>query len=196
LKVISIFVLNHKENSLKTRIRKEVPADFPVVFDLIEAAFKSMPLAEGNEQFIVEKLRKNEAFIPELSLVAEVDGQVAGHILFTPLEIVNDTTVFKSLTLGPVAVFPEIQHLGIGSELVREGHRVAKNLGFTSCFLVGHPEYYPRFGYVPASRWAVQLPIDAPPEAFMAIELTQGALDGVSGMLRFLPEFGIADEAS
>lgn len=171
-------------------IRKELPADYPLVFRIIEQAFLTMPFADGDEALMVEEIRKNKEYIPELSLVAETEGRLIGHILFTPNKIISESSVFNSLTLAPVSVLPEFQNQGIGSKLIREGHRIAKTLGFTSCFVLGHADYYPRFGYHPAAKWGIPPPHGAPSEAFMAVELVPGALTGVSGTMKFLPEFG------
>jgi predicted N-acetyltransferase YhbS len=176
---------------MQLTIRQELPADYPAVFAIVETAFRTMQFADGDEQFLVEALRKNKAFIPELSLVAEADQQLVGHILFTPLWITNGDRNFSSLTLAPVSVLPEYQNMGIGSALIHEGHRIAVALGFTSCFVVGHPGYYPRFGYKPAGNWGIAPPHGAPPEAFMAAELIPGSLTGVTGVAKFLSEFGI-----
>jgi predicted N-acetyltransferase YhbS len=176
---------------MNIKIRQEVPADFQAVFDMVEAAFRTMPFADGDEHFLLVKLRKNKAFIPELSIVAEINTRLVGHILFTPYLITDGDAVFHSLAMGPVSVLPEYQRHGIGSRLIQEGHNVARSLGFTSCFLVGHPDYYPRFGYVPAAKWGFLPPHGAPSEAFMAIELVPGALNGVTGKGKFLPEFGV-----
>lgn len=180
-----------KKLHVKIVIRKEAPGDYPQVFEIIEQAFRTMPFADGDEQFLVESLRKNKAFIPELSLVAEADHKLVGHILFTPLQIIDGDKVYPSLALAPVAVHPEYQNRRIGSKLIEAGHEAAKTLGFRSCFVLGHPEYYPRFGYKPADTWGIPPPYGAPPEAFMAIELVPGALDGVSGTVSYLPEFGV-----
>jgi predicted N-acetyltransferase YhbS len=176
---------------MKVKIRKEQPSDYHAVFNIVELAFRTMPFADGDEQFLVEGLRKNKAFIPELSLVAEKEDKLVGHIVFTPLQIINGDKVFNSLTLAPVSVLPEYQSQGIGSKLIEEGHRIAKILGFTSCFVLGHPDYYPRFGYQPTGKWGIPPPHGAPPEVFMAVELVPSSLTGVTGVAKFLPEFGI-----
>ena len=98
---------------------------------------------------------------------------------------------FQTLVLGPVSVLPEFQKQGIGGELIKVGHKKAIDCGFDSVILIGHPEYYPRFGYKPASGWGIkthyQLPSD---DVFMAVELKENALKNVSGMVIFPPEFG------
>lgn len=172
-------------------IRKEIPSDYDRVFELTTKAFETMPFSEGNEDKLVVRLRNASAFIPELSLVAELGGQLVGHILFSPLVVDNGQEQFQSLVLGPVSVLTEFQKQGIGSQLILAGHQKAKELGFQSVILIGHPEYYPRFGYKPASTWGIKTQIPLPSDdVFMAVELVEGGLSGVSGMVIFPPEFG------
>jgi predicted N-acetyltransferase YhbS len=174
-----------------TIIRKENSFDHNWVIELTAKAFETMPFSEGDEDKLVENLRKASSFIPELSLVAELNGQVVGHILFTPMIIDNGQQQYQSLVLGPVSVLPEYQKQGIGGKLVIAGHQKAKELGFQSVILIGHAEYYPRFGYKPASTWGIKTQIPLPSDdVFMAVELTEGALSNVSGMVIFPPEFG------
>lgn len=172
-------------------IRKETPDDYALVIELTEKAFETMEFSDQKEGQLVDKLRKTPTFIDELSLVAEINGKVVGHILFTPLVIDNGQQQFQSLVLGPVSVLPDFQKQGIGGQLIISGHQKARELGFQSVILIGHPEYYPRFGYKTASgrglKVAMELPSD---DVFMAVELTENALSGVSGMVIFPPEFG------
>ncbi len=171
--------------------RKENTFDHNWVIELTEKAFESLEISDHNEGKLVDKLRKAPTFIEELSLVAELNGQVVGHILFTPIIIDNGEQQFQSLVLAPVSVLPEFQKQGIGGQLFRAGHQKALELGFQSVILIGHPEYYPRFGYKPASIWGIKTQIPLPSDdVFMAVELTDGALTGVSGMVVFPPEFG------
>ena len=171
-------------------IRKENSFDLNRVVELTEKAFETLEISDHNEGKLVDELRKAPTFIDELSLVAELDGQVVGHILFTPIIIDNGQLQFQSLVLAPVSVLPEFQKMGIGGQLIRAGHQKAKELGFQSAVLLGHPEYYPRFGYKPASGWGIKTHFELPSDdVFMAIELTENALSGVSGTVVFPPEF-------
>jgi predicted N-acetyltransferase YhbS len=171
-------------------IRKENTFDHNWVIELTEKAFETLEISDHNEGRLVDKLRKASTFIDELSLVAEVNGQVVGHILFTPVEIDNGHQKFQSLVLAPVSVLPEFQKMGIGGQLILAGHHKAKELGFQSAILLGHPGYYPRFGYKPASGWGIKTHYELPSDdVFMAIELTENGLYGVSGMVIFPPEF-------
>lgn len=134
------------------------------------------------------RLRNSTAFVPELSLVAVVDDEIVGHIMFTKIVIKAEKKTHTSLVLAPVAVLPKMQGKGIGGELILEGHKVAQALGFTSVILVGHPGYYPRFGYIRASSFGITLPIEVPDEAFMACQLTENALSEVNGVVEFPQE--------
>ena len=166
-------------------VRQEQENDSDSVFSVVKSAFETMEQASGDEQDLVNRLRKSDAFIPELSLVAEQNGKIIGHILFTRMKIGKH----GSLALAPVAVLPEYQNQGVGAQLIREGHRIARELGYRSVILVGHPGYYPRFGYRPASQWKITAPFEVPDEAFMALELVEGGLKGVSGEIEYAKEF-------
>jgi len=171
-------------------IRKETPGDYAWVVELTERAFQNMPFSDGNEGKLVAKLRQAPSFIGRLSLVAEIKGLVVGHILFTPIRIDNGYQQFESLALAPVSVLPEFQDHGIGSRLILTGHLIARDLAFESIIVLGHPEYYSRFGYQPASHWNIKAPFDLPSDdVFMALELTQGALKDVSGTVIYPSEF-------
>lgn len=173
-------------------IRQEEEKDYKEVFELTQEAFREVEYSDHQEQFLVEKLRKSDAFIPELSLVAEDEnGNIAGHILFTKIKIVNDQESFESLALAPVSVKPEFQNQGIGGLLIREGHRIARALGYQSVILIGHEKYYPRFGYEKTSNFGVSFPFEIPEENGMAVELVKEGLKNKKGMVKYPKEFGI-----
>jgi predicted N-acetyltransferase YhbS len=166
-------------------IRQEQKEDIDSVYRVVKSAFETMEQASGDEQDLVNRLRKSEAFIPELSLVAECDGKIIGHILFTKMKIGDH----PSLALAPVAVLPEYQNQGVGGKLIVEGHHIARELGYGSVIVVGHPAYYPRFGYKLASQWKITAPVEVPDEAFMVLELIEGGLKDVSGVIEYAKEF-------
>ncbi len=174
---------------MKIVIRQETPTDFPFVFVLIKEAFKNEPFSDFTEQFLVERLRKSATFIPELSMVAELEGEIIGHIILTEIKIVNDFQSFDSLALAPVSIKPDYQNKGIGGQLILQAHAKAIELGYKSVVLLGHKDYYPRFGYEKASKFAIKLPFDVPDENCMAIELVEGGLNGVTGMVEYPKEF-------
>lgn len=177
------------KNKVNIKIRQEKPADFEAVFNVIEKSFKHEEFTDHQEQFLVQRLRKSAAFVPELSLVAEYEKEVIGHILLTKINIKNGRDEFTSLALAPVTVRPEYQKRGIGGRLIEYAHKKATELGFESVILLGHADYYPRFGYKKASEFGIKIPFDAPDEFCMAIELTENGLTGVSGTVEYPKEF-------
>lgn len=166
-------------------IRQETEKDHPQVFELIKTAFQNEVHTDHREQHLVERLRKSDAFVPELSLVAEKEGQLAGHILLTRIKVNNQEKAYESLALAPVSVHPSWRKQGIGGDLITRAHEVARQLGFSSVILLGHAGYYPRFGYQRASEFGISLPFDVPDENCMAFELEENALAGVSGTVEY-----------
>jgi putative acetyltransferase len=142
-----------------------------------------------NEARLVENLRKSPDFIPELSLVAVKDKMVVGHILFSRITIQTKIGSFPALALAPMAVHPEFQKQGIGSKLIRQGFARCRKLGHKIVVVVGHPNYYPRFGFTSARAKGLEAPFSVPDEAFMVIEIAPGALNGISGMVIYPPAF-------
>ena len=189
-RIAFILGANYINMSQTVHIRKETPEDYQWVVQLTERAFKNMPFSDGNEGKLVAKLRQAPTFIGRLSLVAEIKGLVVGHILFTPIRIENGSQQFESLALATVSVLPEFQDQGIGSRLILTGHLIAQDLAFESIIVMGHPEYYSRFGYLPVSHWNIKAPFYLPSDdVFNALELTEGALSGVSGTVIYPSEF-------
>jgi predicted N-acetyltransferase YhbS len=165
-------------------IRPEEKKDYEEIKKLNDLAF-----GQSNEGKMIEHLRDNSKYIPELSLVATIDDDIVGHILFFPVEIKHDSEIHTVLSLAPMAVHPDFQKKGIGSKLVIVGLKKAEESGYTSVIVVGHPSYYPRFGFQPASNWNIRLPMDVPDEVFMALELKQDGLKGCHGVVEFPKEY-------
>lgn len=167
-------------------IREETAKDREEVEKLVYEAFLKAPHRDGHEQDLVRKLRLSASYIPELSLVAVSDERICGHILFTKAKI-NDKTV---LALAPLSVLPEFQRQGIGSALIRKGHERARDLGFTCSIVLGDPEYYGKFGYVPAKSRGILAPFDVEDKYFMCRYLTDLPQD-ISGVIQYDKAFGI-----
>ena len=163
-------------------IRPEENQDRAAVHALNSAAFGSP--AEAN---LVDALRQEAR--PVISLVAADDQTVVGHIMFSPVVLPGDPGL-RMKGLAPMAVAPQHQRQGIGSALVRAGLERCKMLGFGAVVVLGHPEYYPRFGFAPASRFGISCEYEAPDEAFMLIELETGYLRGASGKVQYHTAFG------
>lgn len=167
-------------------IRQETPQDYQEVYDLVSEAFATAEHADGNEQDLVAALRKGPAFIPELSLVAEKDGKLAGHILFTKARVGTQ----EVLVLAPLSVRPQYQRQGVGGALITEGHRIARQRGYSYSLVLGSETYYPRFGYIPAEQLGVAVPPGIPPANFMAIRLQENA-GMLHGAVEYAEEFGM-----
>jgi putative acetyltransferase len=163
------------------RIRAEEETDQDAVHDINLSAFDTD--AEAN---LVDALRKQAS--PIISLVAEDDGAIVGHIMFTPVSL-SEALGLKMMGLGPMAVAPKHQRKGIGSELVRTGLAQCKQLGAGAVVVLGHPEYYPRFGFEPASRFGVDSEYDAPDDVFMALEFDSKALSETGGTAMYHAAF-------
>lgn len=167
-------------------IRQENKNDFDEVYNLIKEAFKSAEQSDGSEQDLVVALRKGDSFIPELSLVAEIEGKIVGHILFTQATVGKDIV----LVLAPLSVLPEYQKQGIGTALIKEGHRVAEVLGYDYSLVLGNEKYYPKFGYIQADKLGIEVPEGIPSINFMGIQLREDA-HPISGALVYAKEFGM-----
>jgi putative acetyltransferase len=169
---------------MKTKIRQETIHDHLGIKYVNDLAF-----GQPNEGILIEKLRLNSQFITKLSLVAESEGKIIGHILFFPIKVQGDTKEYESLALAPMAVIPDFQNKGIGAQLIVKGLESAKEIGFKSVIVLGHKNYYPKFGFVPAGKWKIKAPFDVPDEAFMAMELVKDGLKDVSGIVEYPNEF-------
>jgi putative acetyltransferase len=164
--------------TLKITIRAEDESDQAAIRGVNDLAF-----GRPEEGCLVDNLRQLPEFEPRLSLVAELDQEIVGHVLFFPIYIhAEDREEYPCLSLGPIAVLPMFQKQGIGGKLIRAGHRAALDLDYTAVLLLGHPEYYPRFGYQPAKFWKIINPWQIMGEPWMAIELVEGALRGKAGL--------------
>lgn len=148
-------------------IRAETPADHDEIGAVADAAF-----GRATEARMVEAIRASDGFVPELSLVAEQDGRILGHVMLSYVQLEGTDT--RLIELGPLSVAPEHQRRGVGSALVQESLRLAEARGEPLVLVLGHPTYYPRFGFRPASELGIQPPDPSiPNEAFMAIPLAE-----------------------
>lgn len=163
------------------QIRPEQPADRPAIHALNASAFDTAAEAD-----LVDALR--ERAHPIVSLVADDDGEVVGHILFSPVSL-SGFPGARIMGLAPMAVTPDKQRSGIGSALVRAGLEQCRRLGFGAVVVLGHPDYYPRFGFRPASEFDIECEYDVPEGVFMALELEPGYLRSRSGMIQYHDAF-------
>jgi len=160
----------------------ETPKDIDSIRYVNEQAFGQIA-----EAAIVDKLRNRNALT--ISLVATEDNEVVGHIAFSPVVIESQCSSFEAVALAPMAVLPAHQRKGIGSQLVRAGLEECHRLGHDVVVVLGHPDYYPRFGFVPGKQRGIDCEFEVPDEAWMVLELREGALAGRSGTVKYQPEF-------
>jgi putative acetyltransferase len=163
-------------------IRGERPEDMAAIHEVYELAF-----GRPHEAALVDALRASGKVT--LALVAVEDDRVVGHILFSPVTIDSGDRTCSAVGLAPMAVLPKRQRRGIGSQLVKAGLLGCRNAGYDCVVVVGHPIYYPRFGFVPASRYGLKSEYEVPDEAFMVVAWSVGVLQGRGGIARYEPEF-------
>ena len=175
----------NKMESLEVRIRDEAPGDLSAVHSLHEQAFETKAEAE-----LVDLLRARGKAV--ISLVAERDREIVGHMLFSPLSIEPPAPGWKALGLAPLAVIPRLQRQGIGSKLVKSGLQHCRMLGIDLVFVLGHPHYYPKFGFRPASTFGFENEYQAD-QAFMLIEINPGVSVRYQGLVKYAPEFNELD---
>lgn len=162
-------------------IRAEQDRDLDAISSVNTAAFPS-----DAEAVLVKALRKEAN--PIISLVAELDDSVVGHIMFSPVSLSNHADI-DIMGLAPMAVNPAQQGSGIGSALVRAGLEQCIALGYSAAVVLGHPTYYPRFGFCPSSRFNIDSEYEVAEELFMAIELSAESLSGKTGRVKYHPAF-------
>ena len=172
-----------------TLVRPERPNDMSVVRELNDQAF-----GRPDEGRLVDAVRQRNE--PTISLVAvdgndaaAADSRVIGHLLFSQVTIESPTATVTAIGLGPIAVRPDRQRSGVGIELIRHGLERCREAGYTIVVVLGHPSYYPRFGFSWARIRGIHWEHEVPGDPFMVMELKPGALEGVTGTARYLPEF-------
>lgn len=148
-------------------IRTEREEDYSQIYEVVKKAFEKAEHSDGNEQDLVEKLRKNKAYINSLSLVCEDNDKIVGYVMFTKNKIGKVT----GLTLAPLAILPKYQHKRLGTLLVKSGLKIAKELGYEYVIVLGNPKYYNRFGFVTSKEFGIKSPFDVPSKNFMALNL-------------------------
>ena len=163
-------------------IRAELSSDIEKIWEINRDAFGT-----EDEANLVNALRSSGCTY--LSLVAEIEDEIAGYILFTPVELSGNKNNLKIAGLAPMAVSSRYQNKGIGSKLVKAGLDRCKSSGFDAVVVLGHPNYYPKFGFTPAVKFGIKSEYDVPDEAFMILELVQGTLKNHKGTIKYHEAF-------
>lgn len=161
---------------MKILIERE--EDVSAIERVVEAAFKDEVFSDHQEQFLVERIRNSPEYINSLSFVAvDDDNQIIGHLILSVMYVLRSTGVKEEcLALAPVSVVPRCQNQGVGRKLIEHAIQQARLTNYPAIFVMGHPEYYPKFGFVKASDYHVQIPFDVPDELFMVLELKEQSL--------------------
>jgi len=187
---------------LNIAIRLEQRTDNEAVERLTFAAFETMDLpgrTHTNEHFLANLLRHDPDFVPELDFIAELDGEIVGNIMYSKSRIIrSDGTETVTLVFGPLSVKTELHKKGIGTLLIEHSLDRAHQLGYKAVLITGYPNYYHRFGFVPASRYGLTMFDGTFIDAFMALELEEGYLGTVGGKWKWCKAFDICenDEAT
>ena len=163
-------------------IREERPEDIGAIRFVLEQAF-----GQANEADLVDVLRKRQAIT--LSLVGLKDGKIVAHILFSPVTVESNDQSFGGIGLGPMAVLPDNQRQGIGSQLVQAGLEKCRQAGHEIVVVLGHPMFYAKFGFMPAKPLGLFCEFEVPDDVFRVIELAENVLAGRGGLVKYRPEF-------
>lgn len=182
---------------LPIELRPEGPADFRAVEELTRNAFWNHHAPGCDEHYLAHILRESSDFVPELDYVAVHDGKVVGNIMYTRAKIVLDRGGEREvLCFGPLAVDPAFQGQGVGGALIERTKTLARELGYKAILIFGDPEYYSRFGFVPAERYGVGTSWGVYIISLQALELQPGALENCAGYFQESGDYQIDPEAS
>jgi predicted N-acetyltransferase YhbS len=173
---------------MNVAIRKERPGDEESIHDVTVRAFADSEMGHHGEAQLVERLRASCAEM--VSLVAEIDGRLVGHSLFTPVVIESNERHCRGMGLGPISVLPEYQGRGVGSRLIESGLDQLRAAGVPFVVVMGHLDYYPRFGFVPASKYGVTTTFGAEADRLFMIQmLSHTSPEPAPGTAKYRPEF-------
>lgn len=183
---------------MEIKIRQEQKKDFRAVEEMTREAFWNLHGLGCDEHFLVHKLRGSEDYLPELSFIAEVEGEIVGAIFYVKSWVIDkQNNKHDTITFGPLCVHPKFQRLGVGRKLVEHTSAIAKELGYPAIIIFGYPTNYCRYGFRGSKAYGITSADGSYPFAMLVLELTEGALDGISGVFHESPVFQIdANEAA
>ena len=173
-----------KEDGLEFSIRPEIADDYDGIYSLIQTAFQTAKVKDGDEQDFAVGLRNGKNYLPELALVAEAEGKLIGHIMLTKTIVLQPSgDQYEALLLAPISVLLEYRDMGVGAALIKESFRIARSMGYSAVFLCGDPGYYNQFGFKQTTVWGIRPKNNIPEQYVLACELSPKALEGVSGVV-------------
>ena len=167
-------------------IRQAKSDDFDTIHEFVKTAFQTAQMPYDNEEDFVLRLRARDTYIPELELVAEENGEIIGHIMFTKLTVNTDEGEYIGLLLAPLAVKLEERSKGIGEKLTYAGFEIGRKLGYTASFLVGYPDYYKKFGYKEIGEFGIENKTGIENEYVLGCEIVKGSLDNIMGYIDYM----------
>jgi predicted N-acetyltransferase YhbS len=179
---------------MNIEIRNERETDYPETENITREAFWDVYKPGCDEHLVLHQLRLSKAFVPELDFVACDNGKVIGNIVYSKAVVKDGDNESEVLCMGPLCVLPEYQNKGIGSLLLRTTLEKATSLGFRAVIIYGNPPYYHKFGFVSAEAFGIKTKEGLNFDAFMALELYKGALEGITGSFFEDKAFEIKEE--
>lgn len=170
-------------------IRCELEKDYNTVENVVKESFKNEEFSDKDEHNLVNRLRNSKEYVKELALLAEINEKIVGYSLLTKINIKNKNESRESLALAPVSVLPEYQNKGVGSTLINKAIEKAKNLGYISIVVLGHPNYYLKFGFINSSEFDIKPPFEVPNDVFKVLVLDEEKFKGTSGVVEYSSAF-------
>ncbi|MGM0218687.1 GNAT family N-acetyltransferase [Enterococcus sp. AZ126] len=171
------------------KIRKVTSKDYKEISELIKESFTNTENGYGHEAELVDKIRVSDCYNDELEIIATENEKIIGHGLLSEVNIVNDNQKFKGLVLAPLGVATDYQGKGVGKKILQELENRAEKLNYKFISILGHPSYYTRFGYIPASKYNIKPPFDVLDEVFMIKPLRSNSLNNINGTIRYSRAF-------
>ncbi|WP_195938979.1 GNAT family N-acetyltransferase [Romboutsia sp. 1001713B170131_170501_G6] len=170
-------------------IRCELDKDYPIIKNVVKESFKNTEFSDKDEHNLVDRLRNSNEYIRELALLAEINEEVVGYSLLTKINIKNENESRESLALAPISVLPKHQNKGVGKALINESIEKAKNLGYSSIVVLGHPSYYSKFGFINANEFYIKPPFEVSNDVFKVLVLNKEKFKGTSGVVEYSSAF-------
>lgn len=181
---------------MKIKIRHEKVEDYRKVEEVTREAFWNLYFPGCSEHFVIHNIRKHEDFIPELTFVIEVDGEIAGSIFYTRSKIIaKDKGEYETISFGPVSILPGMHRQGLGRKIIEHSIAEAKKLGYRAILTLGYPHHYETYGFTGGKRYGISMPDGKFYKGLLVLPLYKGALDGISGYASFSDGLSEPDEA-
>lgn len=170
---------------MEIKIREEKQEEYNIIYDLIEGAFSTAKVSDGTEQDFANSLRESKNYIKKLALVGEYKNEIIGHIMLTKFYIKKENDREEILLLAPISVKKEFRDMKVGTKLIEESFKIARELKYKAILLVGDPNYYNRFGFIKSTDFNIKNISGIPDENVMIVELFKNSLENIKGTVEF-----------